>query len=221
MTRQFAVVIPSDDEDNLSVSAPAVLSMHPGMPPSDIIVVSKRLRPESVREGLRGLTYVLDESPFCFSRRVNLGFQAAQDRDVVLMGDDVEVVTQNAFRMMAVDAPFRILSAAIRGRVGPWWQKEGETHLVAPFVSFVCVYIPRAVYEIVGLLDETFPGYGYDDTDYCLRAARSGILTGVIGAALVEHNCKIPSSFVTKFPGELTNMERTAKEAFERKWKSG
>lgn len=219
MTSPFSVVIPSDSEDSLSISGPSVMTAHPGMNPEDVIVVSKRLSRENVRDGLKAFTYVQDDTPFCFSRRVNLGAAAAGCRDVVIMGDDVEVVTQNAFRTMAVDAPFRIIAASVRGRVGPWWQREGERHLVAPFVSFVCIYLPRPVYEIVGLLDESFPGYGYEDTDYCLRAASKGILSGVLGEVVVEHNCRIPSAFVTTFPGELGEMERAAKEAFQRKWK--
>jgi len=165
-----------------------------------------------------GYTIVQDNNPsFNFSRRVNLGFKASQDLDVVVMGDDVEVITPDAFEMMKQEAPLRVLAASARGRVGPWWQTEGQTHAEVPFVSFTCVYIPRMVYEIVGPLDEGFPGYGYEDTDYCLRARRRGLSCGVCGSVVIEHSMGIPSSFIESFGDKLPGMEVLARSAFTRK----
>lgn len=219
MSAPWAVVIPSDSEGNLAASATSVLARHPQMDPRRIYVVSRTIRQASAREGLRRLSFVHDETPFRYARSINLGFAASGDADVVVMGDDVEVATDGAFDLLGAQASLRVLAASVRGRVGPWWQREGQDHLEAPFVSFTCVYIPRTVYHIVGPLEESFPGYGYEDTDFCLRARRAGLSCGVCGAVVVEHSLKIPSAFVTQHKDALPDMEAAARVAFEEKWR--
>lgn len=212
---EWSVVMPSDNPSHAIKSAKSVLVAHPWLPPKDIIIVSHHMGPGGI-EG--GYTIIRDENPaFNFSRRVNLGFRVSQDRDVVIMGDDVEVVTPDAFQIMKAEAPLRILAASVRGRIGPWWQREGQNHSEVPFVSFTCVYIQRMVYEIVGPLDESFPGYGYEDTDYCLRARRRGLSCGVCGLAVIEHSVGIPSSFIETFGEKLPGMEGAARASFVQK----
>jgi hypothetical protein len=217
----WAVVIPSDSDASLALSAKSVLAAHPWMNPADILVITRALDGSALKthETLGKLTYVKDPvEAFNYSRRANLGFAAAGDRDVVLMGDDVEVVTPEAFEAMKSEAPFRIVAAAVKGRVGPSWQREGQGLPEVPFVSFVCVYVPRAVYDMVGPLDEDFTGYGYEDTDYCMRGRKAGLSCGVCGNALVEHTVKIASTFMTVYGDRLPELEATAHRAFIRKW---
>lgn len=213
------MIIPSDDEGNLHVSVSSVLRRHPNLDAKEIIVVSRRLSKESVRESLRRLTFVEDRGDFSFARSVNLGFLVAGERDVVVMGDDVELVSDGGFDLLQEEAPLRILACAVRGRVGPWWQREGQEHPEVPFVSFVCVYLPAQVIRMVGPLEEAFPGYGYEDTDYCLRARRMGLSCGV-SRVLVEHGVALKSAFATVHKGALPEMESRARQAFEEKWRS-
>lgn len=211
----WCVVMPSDNPTHAARSAKSIFMAHPWLPPKDVIIVSHHMGPGGI-EG--GITIIRDENPsFNFSRRVNLGFTASQDRDVVVMGDDVEVIMADAFEIMKAEAPLRILAASVRGRVGPWWQREGQNHAEVPFVSFTCVYIPRMVYEIVGRLDEGFPGYGYEDTDYCIRARARGLSCGVCGSVVIEHTVGIPSSFIENFGDKLPGMEGLARAAFAKK----
>jgi len=128
-------------------------------------------------------------------------------------------MTPYGFDLMAEEAPLRLLAASVEGRIGPWWQKAGENHAEVPFVSFTCLYIPRMVLDAVGPLEEGFPGYGYEDTDYCLRARRAGFSCGVSGRVLIEHSVKIKSAFVSTFPQNLVEMETAAREAFHEKWR--
>lgn len=218
MRRRWTAVIPSDSQENLDRCLRALKGAHPDLEAADILVVSRRLKEPSPER----FTFVPDPvEKFNFARRVNLGFKAAGDRDVVLMGDDVDVATPGAFDLMSEEAPFRILSAAIYGRVGPWWQRVGQNVAEVPFVSFICVYIPRAVYGMVGPLDESFPGYGYEDTDYCIRARRKGLSIGVCGRAVVEHGIKGRSAFVEMYNVSLPHMEAEAKAAFLKKYGGG
>jgi len=219
MKRRWAVVIPSDSFEHLRLSALSVLLAHPDLSPHEIHVVSRSLNEKDAPPLLRELTYVQDpKEEFSFARRVNLGLEAIAPLDAVVMGDDVEVVTRNAFDLLSETACMRVLSAAIRGRVGPPWQREGEAAVEVPFVSFVCVYISRVVVNMVGFLEDRFPGYGYDDTDYCVRAKRAGLSIGVDPRVVVEHNIRIKSVFMEKYGGGLGALEREAEEAFRAKW---
>lgn len=213
----WKAVIPSDSADNLAKSVGLLLKAHEGLSLSRIIVVSRHLK--EAPKGFEGLILVQDPvEAFNFARRANLGFAYAEEDDVVLMGDDVEVVTPGAFDLLAEEAPLRILSASIKGRVGPWWQKDGLSHPEVPFVSFIAVYLPRFVRRMTGTLDERLPGYGYEDTDYCFRARRKGLSIGVSGKAVVEHSVGIPSAFVEAYGAQLPSMEHAARKAFERKY---
>lgn len=220
MPNQWSVVIPSDAEASLSPSVESVLKAHPGIDSKRIYVVSKLLKASSVaKENLKSISFVNDQSNFCYARRANLGIRACAPDDVVLMGDDVELMTPFGFDLLAEEAPLRLLAASVEGRVGPWWQKKGENHAEVPFVSFTCLYIPRMVLDAVGPLEEGFPGYGYEDTDYCLRARRAGFSCGVAGRVLIEHSVKIKSAFVSTFPQNLGEMEAAAREAFAAKYR--
>lgn len=219
-SNSWSVIVPSDSEASLSASVEALLKAHPGMDSKRIYVPSKMLKASSVsREILKNLSFVNDQSNFLYARRVNLAIRASAPADVVIMGDDVELMTPSGFDLLAEEAPLRLLAAAVRGRIGPWWQREGQTHAEVPFVSFTCLYIPRTVLDAVGPLEEGFPGYGYEDTDYCLRARRAGFSCGVAGNVLIEHSVKIKSAFVTAYPQNLPDLEAAARAAFAEKWR--
>lgn len=220
MPNQWSVVVPSDSEVSLSPSVESVLKAHPGIDSKRIYAVSKILKAAGVsKDNLKNISFVNDQSNFCYARRVNLAIRACAPDDVVIMGDDVELMTPFGFDLLAEEAPLRLLAASVEGRVGPWWQKVGQNHAEVPFVSFTCLYIPRMVLDAVGPLEEGFPGYGYEDTDYCLRARRAGFSCGVSGRVLIEHSVKIKSAFVSTFPQNLGEMEAAAREAFSAKYR--
>lgn len=216
----WSVIIPSDCEASLSQSVETLLKMHPDLDPKRIFVPTKVLRASGVTsEVLKNLSFINDPSNFCYARRVNLALKASMPADAVVMGDDVEVMTPSGFDLLAEEAPLRLLAPHVRGRVGPWWQKEGQNHAEVPFISFTCLYMPRMVLDAVGPLDEGFPGYGYEDTDYCLRVRRAGFSCGVSNRVLIEHSIRIKSAFVSAFPQNLSEMEATARAAFSEKWR--
>lgn len=215
---QWAVVIPSDNLQNVKLCIRRVEETHPGLDRSSILVVSRDLK--TLPQDLRGVKLIPDPSTFNFSRRINLGFSNAGGRDIVILGDDVEVLTERAFDRLAGEAPLRILAPSVKGRIGPWWQKESQDHVDVPFVSFTAAYIPRGVYDIVGRLEEGFPGYGYEDTDYCLRARKAGLSCGVKGSVVVAHGLGIKSDFVSKHGSRMQDLESQAERAFYRKHQS-
>jgi len=219
MARSWAVVIPSDSEDKLASCVASIIKAHVDIKPESIHVVTRKIDPVAVRTELKPLTYVLDPNEnFVFARRVNMGFRSAGDLDVVLIGDDAELVTPGGFDLMQAEAPLRLVACAVRGRVGPWWQREKQKFPVVPFVSFTCVYIPRMVYRMVGPIEEGFPGYGYEDTDYCLRVQQCGLSCGVCGDVVIEHGISLTSEFQSIYKDDIVGMEAKARKAFEKKW---
>lgn len=54
-------------------------------------------------------------------------------------------------------------------------------------IVFACAYIRREVVEAIGGLSESFRSY-FEDTDYCLRAARAGFRTVVCGGVTLVHD---------------------------------
>lgn len=129
--------------------------------------------------------------PFCFSRNANLGIKACQG-DVLLVNDDVEFLRSGSLSMLGVASkPACIRSPQISGVVGNKLQSyesiirrsvESQERL-----CFVCVYIPRIIFDTIGFLDESFTGYGGEDSDFCIRAQQAGFYLSVTPDVVVKH----------------------------------
>lgn len=139
------------------------------------------------------------EKPFCYARNANIGILAAGDDDVILLNDDALLETPNGFAALeraALEHPEYGVIGATANNVGNLAQKPHGIGLREDprMVCFICVYIPRRTIDAVGLLDERFVGYGYDDDDYCLRVRRAGLKIGIHDGCFVDHGT-LRSSF--------------------------
>src|SRR5581483_8240699 len=117
--------------------------------------------------------------------------------DIIIFGDDSEVVTDRSFSRMAVclkaHRDVAILSAAVRGFVGNERQREVMPpgfRLEESGLCFICVLIPRWAWLKVGELDERFLGYGCEDSDYCHRVVNLGLKMAICDEAVVHHGGK-------------------------------
>lgn len=133
--------------------------------------------------------------PFVYARNANLGITAAGRKDVVLVNDDVQFLTPGTIATLSAIASANpqigILSPQVFGGVGNRLQRVGEgpggtfdSHI---HLCFVCVYIPRATIDKVGLLDERFVAYGGDDVDYCWRTQDAGLSLTIVPSVRVRH----------------------------------
>ena len=84
-------------------------------------------------------------------------------------------------------------------------------------LAFVCVYIPKAVFETLGELDERFSGYGFDDNDYCARVLAAGLELAVCDGCVVEHGV-LPPTFRSR-PGWRT-LSKQNEELYVEKWRA-
>jgi GT2 family glycosyltransferase len=83
-------------------------------------------------------------------------------------------------------------------------------------VAFFCAFIPRKVFEKIGLISEDY-GRGYfEDDDYCRRAQASGYEIGIARDVFVYH--KMGASFNLLKDSEKSKLFYENKEKYEAKW---
>jgi len=215
----FHVVIPSADPQNCARCVESVFRNEPGIPPGHVVVVDDGARPGCV---LEGIDWREGPKPFIFARNVNLGVQWAST-DVVLLNDDAVLETPNGLMELCAQArtssSLGVLSAAVRGSVGNKNQLWHGAHGIRPearTLAFICVYIKESVFQAVGLLDERYSGYGYEDDDFCYRILRAGMTLGICEGCVVDHSR--PDASIFRRRPDLQRLERENRAIFERKW---
>lgn len=148
------------------------------------------------------LRLVADERPFNFSARINRGAVHSRGEQLLLLNDDMEVVTPEWIERMVMYAGLPGMGA-VGGRLvledgrlqhaGILFENGGYPgHIYHGFagefngysnnvlvaqnylaVTAACMMTPRAAFEEVGGFSTTFP-LNYNDMDYCLKLRASG-----------------------------------------------
>lgn len=196
MRETYGVVILNRHPEFARKLISSIRKAHKEVPP--IVVVRDRHS-----EGFGPGVEVVDApEPFIFSRNANLGIQHFPELDIVLCNDDTECVVPDAFHRLAGLASrhhIGILAPLIDGGVGCDYQRfplgynEIGPAYDYPFfdhdgtICFPCVYISREAIKAVGLLDEDFVDYGFDDDDYCLRMREKGFRTCISPRLVQKH----------------------------------
>lgn len=167
------------------------------------------------------------DAKFVYSRNINLGI-AASTGDVLLCNDDVRFLHPNTLEIMqnvmAKHPEVGILSPLIKGDVGEYWQSHATKtlHYTEVRLCFVCVLIKREVLDKVGLLDERFTGYGYDDCDYSRRVTDAGYKLGITARAVVSHGDeggdRRSNSYNRQELGTIDALDVVAKTQYFSKW---
>lgn len=161
----------------------------------------------------------LGEMPFIYSRNCNHGIRAAENSDVILLNDDALLQTPGGFTGMQQEAEkypeFGLIAATCNnvGNVNQWPRGIGLRE--DRMVCFVCVLIPRRTIEKVGLLDERFTAYGWEDNDYCRRVREAGLKIGIFDGCYVDH-ASLTSTF--RGPAGAGGDIRPGAEIYRQKW---
>jgi GT2 family glycosyltransferase len=201
----IAAVIPSKNSANALPCAAAIRACDPGVA---VYVID-----DGLAEQPAGATILPGIKPFVFSRNVNIGIAAAMSAGaagVCLMNDDALLQTTGGISILAAQAATDPAIGAIAatcnnvGNRAQWPQGIGLRY-EPRMVCFVCVYIPRATIAAIGLLDERFVGYGFEDDDYCKRIRDAGMKIAITDDVYVDHG-SLKSSFrgEPRAPGALT-----------------
>jgi GT2 family glycosyltransferase len=215
----YSVVILSKDAGNLVPCVRSILEMEPVLARERIIVVDDGARNEAESE-LPGVRWVTGAKPFNFARNANLGVMHADESSVILLNDDTRLLTPYGFtrlsQIVTANPEYGIVSAAITGAVGNTRQEPQNAESIREedrTVCFIAAYITRRVFNEVGMLDERFTDYGFDDDDMCLRARLAWFRLGIFDGCIVEHGV-LPSTFRSSGPRPLDYNMRL----FESKW---
>jgi GT2 family glycosyltransferase len=183
--------------------------------PSRIVIVSDGL-PRETRRILNGVTWVKGRRKFIFPRAVNMGADAAIDDDILICGDDVRFTARGQIdRLHRLSSGCAAISPEVTGVCGQPAQRAGSTQSEADWLAFICTLIPRDIWTKVGPLDERFIGYGYDDVDWCQRAAPFGRIAVDHGSRVVHIN----ESSYRSDPSWVQAYQQN-REIFENKWRN-
>jgi GT2 family glycosyltransferase len=225
----YRVVIPSRNQEN---ALACLKSIRENQPHAHIVVVVDEseewpdmgFRVNPLAAAIPGL------KPFVFARNVNLGINAFHSStvdttrhseatpyfidDIIILNDDTRLLTPGGFSALSKCAneypEFGVISAAITGAVGNLEQIWSGGYSLRPAnhhtLVFVCVYIRAAVLNGVGLLDESFTSYGYDDDDYCARVRRAGLKLGVFDGCVIEHGV-LPSTYRSQMENQVARID--------------
>jgi GT2 family glycosyltransferase len=217
----FKVVILSASASNLVRCVRSVLANEPQLPPDHIIVVDDGARSEAESQ-LPSVHWVPGVKPFVYARNANIGICEA-GTDVILLEDDAQLLTPSGFTLLSqqfeTHPHLGICSAGIRGAIGNPRQIASQPSQFRPageMLAFVCVYIPKLVYDQVGPLDERFVGYGFQDNDYCARVQAAGCGLGIWDGCVVDHSDEMSSTFRTR--PDLWDLFTQNRLLFQMKW---
>jgi O-antigen biosynthesis protein len=148
------------------------------------------------------LRVVTCAGPFNFSERINTGVLASEGEHVLLLNDDMEVVTPDWMQRMvmysqlpevgAVGAKLLFGDGCLQ-HAGVIFEELGPGHIYRNFrgdfggyfnmlmaannfqaVTGACLMSRRAVFDAVGGLSMLFP-LNYNDMDYCLKLCERGL----------------------------------------------
>jgi len=210
----YSVIIPSNDPRKLRRCIDSLVEAQPDIDPARVVIVSDGL-PLRLRWELRGARWVRGRRPFVFAQAINAGVAATEPgSDIVILADDVRLDTTGAIdKLAAASEGAAAVAPVVDGLCGQVAQRAMSTAPTAEWLAFICVYIPRAVWDDVGELDERFVGYGYDDVDWCLRARDHGPLR-VARDVLITH---IDDSAYRSDAGWL-KLYADNRVRFEEKW---
>lgn len=201
----LSVIIPSRNTENLLACVSAVRRNEPTM---RIIVVDDGLDLGRLARfedcwlcAVDPVQVIAGVKPFVFARNVNIGINAAGRDDVILLNDDAILETPGGLSRLQhqglVHPECGLISSSTNGAtLNQRKLSTGALRYDAVMVAFVCVFIPRATIDKVGLLDERFGanaggpgarGYGTDDDDYCWTVRAGGMKLGIYDGCFVDH----------------------------------
>jgi GT2 family glycosyltransferase len=168
------------------------------------------------RAGRQACRVVLDDGPFNFGHLNNLGAAAASGDYLVLLNNDVEVISPGWIEEMLQYAQMKDIGAVgarllyqdgtiqhagglllgdwIAGHACRKLTQDDRTYIDAiatvrecSFVTAACLMIARAKFDAVGGLEAAFLPNGYGDIDFCLSLTQKGWRSIYVPGATLYH----------------------------------
>ena len=202
-SKTYTVIIPNRFDDVIQPLLTSIKEFESTIP--NIVIIADG------HDRNYGYDIVKVSGKFNFSRSVNAGINYASPDDIILINDDVRLLQPNTFKTLHDLAYTRpalgILSPMVYGGCGNPYMRPSNTHLwdgsgrgrniengihycnakSGDRITFACVYIKRKLLNKMGLFDENFTGYGFDDADICVRAIKCCWEIGITNKLIVQH----------------------------------
>jgi len=192
---QFAVVILNRFPELAEKFIQSIRDTHEVLP--QIVVVRDRHNADFGED----ISVIDVKGDFIFARNANIGIQYFSTKDIILCNDDLECVEKEFFpKLHDISNKYSdcgLLSPLIQGGVGnpmqryepkdQIWDGSPDDIAVGKGVHFPCIVIKRKLIRRIGLLDENFVGYGWEDNDYCLRASHAGFKVMITKQLHIKH----------------------------------
>lgn len=191
----ISVIIPSRTDKYLQRILSSFEKSQPNSTPQ--IVVGDNGISADMRASWPSVRFVdVPKDPFVFSRAINLCVAATpSENDLLIIGDDSIITTSdwhtNSVQILERHASYGLISPQIIGSVATAEQTipttPGAVVECPKELCFVAILIRRKAWNEIGPMDERFVGYGFDDTDYCIRARAIGWKLGVTSDIIAQH----------------------------------
>ncbi len=209
----------------------------------EIVLVDGYDVPDPILAAIAGpdLRLIRCADPFNFAQRINLGAKAAQGEMLLLLNDDVEVITPDWLESMLEFAQQQEVGAvgaklffadgtiqhigvmvlggnpghAYRGIAGdhPGYYLSNLVNRNYLAITAACLMMRRELYFDIGAMDETFP-LNYNDVDLSLKLHQAGYRNVVTPYAQLTHYESISRGAGLK-PREWEHLNTKWKTYFE------
>lgn len=182
-------------------------------------------------EQLENVTVIRNDRDIGFSCANNIGIESALGEVIVLLNNDT-IVPSGAIRRLAElleqhpdwgavgpvsnavgneqaiffeeKSPQGILSAAEQ-----WSRHANNSFIATKQLSFFAVALPRRTIDDIGVLDEHFSPFYYEDADYCIRINQAGKAMMIAEEVFVYHR---GSATTSKQPERTKRIMRVNKQ---------
>ena len=210
----FSVVVPTFRRPSLLARTLECLENQRFDRPFEVIVVNDGPPAELPSLGFgagRRAGWRLIQNPANCGRAVtrNKGLQAAKGRYVLMLDDDIWAVP--GLMQAHFDKQVEIGGGVVVGAVPPegsiepsvWHRylvnryRRIEKRLTMPSIDFTLFFtgnvsVPRSLFDAVGVFDETFRNYSYEDTEMGYRFSQAGVrfvhAPGAIGCHVLQES---------------------------------
>ena len=245
VSRRVTIIILAWNRWQLTERCLSTLRRHTDLRKVEVIVVDNGSVDETSARlaGYPWVRMIRNPTNLGFVRGNNVAIAASDPgSDVILLKKDVEIISDGwvdelarcahaerdigvvGCRMLLPDG--RLLHAGTYVMSDSCWgqqigSNESDTNQYTGTrdvegIVFACAYLKRETLAAIGPLSEEYHSY-FEDTDYCLRAARAGLRTVLCGAVTVIHH---EHGSTSDTPEVFTRLFGQSHQTFRRRWQA-
>jgi glycosyltransferase involved in cell wall biosynthesis len=176
----------------------AITSLQKSISSENLEIILVESNPEYLTSGFEypaDVRVILPNEPFNFHRFLNFGIQQSKGDYLVLSNNDVVFHPQWMEEILKVSqAHPEIVSFSPSGKWIEHPQQDYQLgYKVMQQIKGWCLVVKKEVFDVIGLLDETFSFY-YADNDYAMTLKYFNLKHALVYRSYVEHLEK-PSTF--------------------------